>query len=283
MLAGFGSGAVARGGVLDWLLPKHDVQVITVTDTTPVGALLRPASATHPVYYLGVSLGYRDFGGIVAGEKIPAKAEVIKTLTKVLAKSGYIPATKDHPPSIALVWSWGTLNTDRFYAGSDSMMDAPQINRSQMLRFLGAYKMGLVSKTPEPFSDELFMPGLTFRAPDADAIYDISEEDLYVVALAAYDFRALREKKRVLLWTTKISCPSRGLVLPETLPAMLAIAGPYIGHETAKPVWINASDKFKPNVQVGDPKLLEYLDSNKLPIIEPDSSASKKTPKPDHK
>src|SRR5688500_18985330 len=76
----------ASASILDWIFPKHEVQVIAVTDTTPVGALRRPASPANPVYYAAVSAGYRDFGGIIAGEKIPPKEDVIKTITKVLAK-----------------------------------------------------------------------------------------------------------------------------------------------------------------------------------------------------
>ena len=63
----------------------------------------------------------------------------------------------------------------------------------------------------------------------------------HAVAIAAYDFAAATRKEKVLLWTTKISCPSRGLALPETLPVMLALAGPNIGRETPKPVSVRAT------------------------------------------
>lgn len=264
-----------HANVLDWILPKHDVQVITVTDTTPVGALLRRATPTHPVYYIAVNLGYRDLGGIIAGDKIPPKEAMVKTIAKVLAKQGYIPATKANPPSLVLVWMWGTLYVDKFDTGSDLFSDGQQVNRSQMLRFLGAYKLGMISKNPEPFSDTFYLPGLSGHGADADSIYDISGDDLYVAGIAAYDFRSFMQKKKVLLWTTKISCPSLGLTMDETLPAMLTIAGPNIGRETVTPVWVNASDKFKPEVKIGDPRLVEYLDNGKLPIIDAPTTPAK--------
>ncbi len=267
-LAGGALIGTSRANLLDWILPKHDVQVITVTDATPVGALRRPASPEHPIYYIALNAGYRDLGGIIAGDKIPPKEDVIKTITKVLAKQGFIPATKTNPPSVVLLWMWGTLYTDRFYTGSDLFPDGQQINRSQMLRFLGAYKLGLVAKDPQPFSDDMYLPGLMVRGASADAIYDASGDDLYVAAIAAYDYAAFTRKKKELLWTTKISCPALGLQMDQTLPAMLAIAGPNIGRETATPVWANASDRFKPEVKIGDPKLIAYLDNAKLPIID---------------
>jgi hypothetical protein len=273
-----GFAAVASASILDWLLPKHDVQVITVTDTTPAGALRRPATLTNPIYYVALSMGYRELGGVIGGEKIPVKQEVIKTMAKVLAKQGYLPATQAHPPTLLLVWMWGTLNTDRFIDPSNvDDTEGIQINRQQMLRFLGAYKLGLVSKKPEPFSEEFILPGLMFHEANAEAIYDAATDDLYVAAVGAYDYSAAEKKQKVLLWTTKISCPSRGLMLPEVLPAMLAIAGPNIGKETAKPVWINASDKFKPEVKIGDPKVIEYIDTMPLPVVEMPADAGKKS------
>ncbi len=122
----------ASAGILDWLLPKHDIQVITVTDTTPVGAFRRPASPTNPVYYMAVSAGFRDFGGIVAGEKAPPKDEVYKTMGRVLGKQGYLPATEQNPPTLLLLWTWGTMNTDRMYSGNPDDIEGRQVNQRQL-------------------------------------------------------------------------------------------------------------------------------------------------------
>jgi hypothetical protein len=273
-LANFASAA----SFLDWILPRHDVQVITVTDTTPVGALRRLPSADQPVYYLAINAGYREFGGIIAGEKIPKPDEVLKTIAKVLAKQHILPGSDANPPSLLLLWTWGTMNTERFYNPSSDDMEGRQINRRQLLRFLGAYKVGLISKERSSFQDELMMPGMMLRDADSEMLADLSTEDLYVAAISAYDFKAAAERQeKVLLWTTKISCPSRGLSLPETLPVMLSLAGPYIGRETARPVSVKATDKYKAEVQIGDPKVVEYIENNPLPIIQPDPTTAKKT------
>lgn len=266
----------ARAGVLDWIFPKHDVQVIAVTDTTPVGALRRPASAANPVYYAAVSAGYRDFGGIIAGEKIPPKEEVVKTIAKVLAKQGYLPATAEHPATLLIVWAWGTMNTDRDYSGSPDDVEGRQINRNQLLRFMGAYKLGLITKEPDPFRQDLMLPGAWIRDADSEMISDLATEDLYVVAISAYDYNAALRQEKMLLWMTKISCPSRGLALPETLPAMLALAAPHIGKETVKPVSVKASEQFKGEVKIGDPTVVEYLEKNPLSVVEAAPSAIKR-------
>lgn len=270
--------AAHAASFLDWIFPKRDVQVIAVTDTTPAGLLRRPASTANPVYYQAVSAGYRDFGGIIAGEKVPPKDEVMKTITKVLAKQGYLPGTNEHPPGILLIWTWGTMNTDIMYSGNP---DDPgrQVNRSQLLRFMGGYKLGLITKEPSAFSSDLLMPGTLFRDADSEMVSELATEDLYVAAISAYDYVAATRSEKVLLWTTKISCPSRGLAMNTTLPAMLALAGPHIGRETAKPVQIKATDQFKPEVKIGDPTVVEYMEKTQVPIVEVNPAASAKKQK----
>jgi hypothetical protein len=143
------------------------------------------------------------------------------------------------------------------------------------MRFMGAYKLGLIAKEPNSFASDMMEQGMLFRDVDQELIYDLSTEDLYVAAIAAYDFAAATRKEKVLLWTTKISCPSRGLAMPETLPVMLALAGPNIGRETPKPVAVRATDKFKPEVKIGDPTVVEFLENNKIPVAEIDPATAK--------
>ncbi|MBP8256184.1 MAG: hypothetical protein KAX37_02580 [Opitutaceae bacterium] len=266
----------AAAGVLDWLLPKHDIQVITVTDTTPAGSLRRPVSVTNPMYYMAVSAGFRDFGGIVGGIKEPPKESVYKAMAAVMAKQGYLPASNEHPAQLMLLWTWGTMNTDRMYSMSNpDDVEGRQINRRQLLRFMGAYKLGLVSKEPDPLMDDILMQGVLFHNADQELIDDLSTEDLYVIAIAAYDFQAAMRKEKVLLWTTKISCPSRGLALTETLPVMLALAAPNIGRETDKPVAVLATDKFKPDVKIGEATVVDYLGKTAVPVTEVDPGSLK--------
>jgi hypothetical protein len=275
--------AASAGTLLDLLrdLPKNEVEVVTVTDTTPTGALLRPASPANPVYYMAVSVGFREFGAIIAGEKhLPSTQEVTETITKVLAKHGYLPATDSHLPTLLLVWTWGTMNTETVSGPVE--MGNMQINRQQLLRFMGADKVGLGSKMLNSLQQDLLSSGLTIMGHDAQAIYDLAADNLYVAAIAAYDYQAAARKESKLLWTTKISCPARGHWLQEALPTMLAIAGPNIGRETGKPVLISAGDKLKPDIRIGNPTLVEYIGSGKLPVIDASPQAAGEPP-PDKK
>jgi len=262
----------SAGNLLDWMF-RHDVQVITSTDMMPAGSLLRPPSPSAPVYYFAANAGYHDFGGIIAGDKLPATGDMITYLARALAKSGFLPADAQHPPTEVIIFAWGTFYRDIMPSMDPSLPDS-QTNVMAMIRFLGGDKLGLVPDAPDPWN-ATDMPGLTRFNPDAEAIADVARDDLYVVALAGYEFPVKEAKHPKLLWRTKISCPARGLVMADTLPTMVAIAAPLIGRETQAPVWINASDKFKPEVRIGNPKFEGYLDSTPVPVYEAKKSGGK--------
>ena len=98
-------------------------------------------------------------------------------------------------------------------------------------------------------------------------------------ALASYEFPVKVPKHPAAALADQISCPSRGAALADTLPTMLVIATPNIGRQTTRPVWVNAADKFKPEVRVGNPKVEEYLDSVPVPVLEK-PAATPKAPGP---
>lgn len=261
------AGALAvRAGLFD----KPDLQVITVTDVPAEGAPLRPPNDKDPVYYVAACVGFRDFAASMAGEKIPKQEDMIRVFSKVLAKQGFLPADEQHPPTQILVYAWGTMYPNRIslYVGDPMMKQqlSVQLNRIQMMGFLGGSHLGLVSKQGGAPLTEI--EGLTFHTADAAALSDFSTSDLYVAAVSGYDLQAAQQGKAKMLWSTKISCPSRGFWLADALPAMLTIAGPNIGRETARPVLARAGDRFQPNIKLGDPKLEEFLDSGELPVAD---------------
>jgi hypothetical protein len=266
ILLALGAGAPLSGaGLLEWLFPHHDVEVIVNTDVTPAGALLPPASSEHPVYYIGVSLGYRDLGGYIAGDKLPAKENMYGWIAKALAKQGYLPADANHPATQYVVFAWGSLYVQSFSGNPD--FPRVQLNRRQMMQFLGGAKLGLIPRYPVMPEVEL-MPELHYLQPDAERIRDAASDDLYMAFLLGYDLQATARKERRLLWRTRIACPSLGLVMADTLPSMVSIAAPHIARATDAPVWIRASDKYQPVVKIGNPVFERYLGSDPLPIVD---------------
>lgn len=260
---------------LDWILGQRDLEVITVTDATPAGRQWPTPSPQQPQYYVALNFGFRDLGGVMGGITEPKSADALRTIAAALAKQGYLPAKEDSPPpTLILGFLWGTLNADWMPSMSTDLPDS-QLNRQQIVRFLGGGKVGLGEDFFDPLTPSI--AGLTTLNVDAQRLFEMSREDFFVAVIAAYDLESLRQhKKKKLLWTTRIACPSLGFNLPETMPAMLAIATPHIGRETSAPVWKRASEHYRPDVKIGEMQLVEYLKESPIAVLD----APKQLPKP---
>ena len=255
---------LSHAGIRDFLLPKHELEAITVTDMTAAGALRRIPTPDNPMYFVGVSAGYMKLGGPKGGEKPISRQFVTSVMLKTLAKQGYLPASVEHEPEIAIVWTWGTLNTQPALPLPSS---GTPINHGQIVRFLGGEKLGYAFRRSFAFPEYEQRIGLV-PGGDFQVLLDVAKEDLYFAVIAAYGRDERASETPVMLWQTRVSTPSLGFWLPEVMPVMLAIASPYIGQETAKPVWVRATDKFKPDIQLGDTKLVEYIGQGKAPVVE---------------
>jgi hypothetical protein len=274
-MALFSQGALFADG-LSFLPPRNEV-VISVSDFTPDGSLLPVPSAKAPVYYEAGNLGFRELGRPMAGEDPPKNEHMLALIVKALARQGYILASDKHPPTQFLAFAWGTLRI-----GGSGVSFGPS---KSVLKFLGAEKVGHLMEDADRESD--FQTDLRdFRSlikskgsAIADEIYDAANSDLYIALIRSYEYEAAAEGKLKLLWETRISLPSSGLSLEKALPVAIVIAGPVIGRDTPKPVWVDSSDGPQGHADFGELKVLEYIDPTQHPIMDltkPSGSQTKK-------
>jgi len=264
-----GAPMLAVAGISNFLLGTDELQTITVTDVTEAGRQAPAASPQRPLFYAAISGGYHDFGGLIAGEKPVARATVNKLMIDVLAKQGYLPAKADDRADVIVVWTWGTLNTILNPLGPGSITGSRRyLNEDQILRFLGGEKVGMYRGRNSGFPEQSLGPETFFANGDLRNLMDTASDNLYVAVVSAYGTKLDARGNAVLLWKTRISAPARGFWLPEALPAMVAMAAPFIGHETDRPLWVKATDKFKPEVRLGDLKVVEYLKGTEKTIVE---------------
>ena len=256
--------SASHAGLLSRLFPGNELEAITVTEIEPSARLLRPATPDKPVYYAAVSGGFMNLGAPKAGEKPVDRPLVNQTMLKTLAKQGYLPSSPRHPAQLILVWTWGTFNAQRTPISPFGSV----YNHRELLRFLGGEKLGLGSRNDAAFPELTLLPGLVYEGSDAARIVETAKDDLYFIVVTAYDTRSSNSKRPVLLWTTRISCSSRGFWLPEAMPALAAMGGPFIGRDTARPVWVRATDKFRPEVTLGDTQVVEYLERQTSNVVE---------------
>jgi hypothetical protein len=261
-LIGFITSALSASADFWSVLFPHEFQVITNAEVLPEGKEIPRASADRPIYYIGVSAGYQDLGGIVAGDKLPKKEEMIKVITKVLDKQGYKLATNKNPPTLVIMYSWGTLYTEKFHSAN---IDFPQatVNNYQILEYLGySRKSGSPTWLEKSFPE--LSPGLSFmNGPINDLLNGVGGDDYYALSLAAYDYHAAQNKQAKLVWRTRIGTPSIGYELRDSLPKMIAIAAPFIGRDYKDPVRVLASDHYTPDVQYGTATVVPESDSGR--------------------
>jgi hypothetical protein len=102
---------------------------------------------------------------------------------------------------------------------------------------------------PEPFER------LRVQSAEMERLVDELFSSSYFVVASAYDYQALAKGQRRLLWRTKMTVNSLGVNLAESLPPLLASAGPYLGRETRDPVLITKRISRDGRVEVGTPEM----------------------------
>lgn len=231
---------------------QKELIVFTVTDVTDVGKTYPRPQPGKPVYYEACSLGYMDIGRSKAGHRVPSRNKMLKRIVKTLADQGYVVATKENPPTIFLVFFWGTMSS----------------NYGNAVKFMGGDKYNLMwefENTPQNHNPNILLRGT--RSAEADMIMQVAQDEIYVASVQAYDQPKLREGQAVLLWETKISAPSLGLIMDQSLDQMISIAGPQFGQETVKPN-VRYSSERKENIELGELEVLDMIDPETLPIAE---------------
>jgi hypothetical protein len=209
---------------------------VTVTDE---GRAMPIPSPEHPVYYLPAMAGYRELGAVTAGEKSPPKKLLTDYLARTLADEGYLVMNQEHAPTVLLVFHWGYLNPD--------IQDKPA---GGMVFFNQNEALSLV------LGSTLEKHGPT---PDLAEVKQSALDDRYFVIVAAYDYAAAVERKKVLLWRARMSAPSAGVSLAEVIPTLIKTGGPHFGRETDAPV-VGEEKIFRPGKVELAP--LQFLDDD---------------------
>ena len=216
-------GAIAFPAVL----LADDCRVDVVVDVTNAGAQLAQPTADHPIYYFPFAQGYREMGDLKAAQPPPRPEAVEHLFFKALTADQYRYPTKQTPPTVLLVLQWGYV--------------APPLARAVVS---GAQP--LTSDNSDEFAFAFNLVGGDRLRPETGAgvdldpqraiLTDAARQPRYFVTVTALDFKSALEKKRVLLWTARVSTEAEGLSVADALPTLIAAAGPHFGQATAKPL-----------------------------------------------
>lgn len=243
------SGRVEGGGFLGFLA-RREPDILTVTDVTDEGRSWPSPEPGKPVYYEAISFGTRNFPGL-PGDPSPNPRAMLNLIVKTLAKQGFVRATKKGEAKVFLSIAWGYSRANLSALG-----------------FLGGDKLDLMweLESGPALSPNVLRRG--FRGMDEMKIMEAANSDLYIASIQAFDLVALDAGTKKLLWHTRIACEATGITMADTMPTMIIAAGPFIGRETKKPVWRDLTDLRKANIDIGEVKMLEFVDpaASKAPM-----------------
>jgi hypothetical protein len=219
----------------------------------------QPPTADKPAYFMALSGGYHIDGvetGLAKDDPSKITAEqVFAVLTKPLAAQNYLPATKQHPPTILLVAQWGYFRpnlkepndpTDENQStGSQTFLNQSDANRAALLTGGNRAPLG------------------TFAYEDARSRM---ADDRFFVVLSAYDYAASKkERKKVVLWRTRMSVVMNPTTLAESLEPMATAGGQFFGRDSELAREIDLTLK-KGTVKLGETEVIELG----TPDVKPD-------------
>lgn len=277
--------------------PHVDFNVIT--EMTEEGRQAPKPAAGAPLYYITKPSGFVQLGqGAPAAEKPPAVERMERVLERALAASGYRGADPQHPPSLVIFYTWGSHSNPLLDEDPENNTVPNKVLIDELIeraRLVGGNKFaqefiqamatqGAAQRAmPKPRVDptgavetqfnvqgeaagamtQIFSPVEAFRQRSGKhrALMEDVSGSIYFVIASAYDFQSVATEKRILLWRTKMTVNSRGVAMTETLPALIASAGPYFGKDMTETEVVTQRISRDGTVEIGTPEVISFGDA----------------------
>ncbi len=273
------------------LLPKSFqksplVDQTVMTEMTAEGKKLPPASREDPAYFVSQPGGYHMEGHGLADEKQPTAAELEGSMKRALAVNGYLPASPGHPPTLLIIYHWGShnnLDQGSVEVEGTAFQDVRHKNLLSRAALVGGTKFADELKAALEKQDrqnelaDAAPAGLTmmpimnplhlFVERDAKTrqLFEQSTEDCYYVIASAYDYQSVARGQRVLLWRSKLTADARGVSMPDTLPGLILNAGQYLGRDMPESATLTKRVDRDTQVRLGPLEVKEYIEKTDRP------------------
>lgn len=277
----------------DWvfsILPKSLqknplLELTVITEMTAAGRQLPPVSPASPAHFELFTSGPRNLGHSHGSEAKVKQEEIERLLIRSLATNGYRPARPPaQPPSLIIVYTWGshfmlTEGDDENPVLSGEQVARNLLDRAALVggekfarKLLGLFEqaeaMSLAGNIrPPPGGEQVMTPAMMdfanpvnlFKRASAsnEFLVDQAGSDVYYVVASAYDFQSFREKRRLLLWRTRMTVAAAGVSATQSLPTLVLNAAPYFGKDMAESAILSKRVVREGKVEVGTPTVVE--------------------------
>lgn len=275
------------------LLPKpfeRDpvLPLTVVTEVTEAGKKQPAVSPQAPAYYEFHALGYRSLGDSMKESALPAP-EVESLLERALASGGFLRGSAAHPPSLVIVYFWGSHNhfddsndavpydtlvrnyLDRAalvggtkfaaelakaYRETEALLAASPVPTANTVPEYDGLGLGVASAMAQMNRMANPLQSFALQKPKNRQLMDLAAQDCYYVVASAYDRGSVAADQRQLLWRTRLTVAADGVAQRQSLPVLIAAAAPFFGRETPEPAIIRKRSLRRGNVEIGTPTVV---------------------------
>jgi hypothetical protein len=198
---------------------------------------------------------------------------------RTLSSAHYLPATREHPPTLLLVYHWGSHNTlaggDENTPGFEDIGHANLLSRAAIVggvKFSRELARALEDQDTQDELPSLVPPGFDSTAVnfqplerfmDRDdrtrQLVEQSQANCYYLIVSAYDFASVAQGRRQLLWRTKMTVDAQGVAMSDTLPGLIINAGKYFGRDMPVAATLSKRLSAEGRVNLGELEIKEYL------------------------
>lgn len=220
------------------------------------------------------------------GQEKTTFQSIAETLAVGLARQRYLPAEQPENAELLIVVHWGTTpsseNPNKQFELEDAnnavgsfsaTRAANELADTSALNAVGALRNGNAEAQQHSLRSIAALLGYDHSlskeqsshpvatADEITLLADLSEERYFVV-LMAYDYQLMRkEKKRRLLWVSRMSLRSLGTSFSAAIPTMTAVAADFFGQQQDELVRTRAPVRNS-KVEIGDLKVVPLKNEN---------------------
>lgn len=274
--------------------PLMDFNV--VTEMTAEGRKRPAPTSENPVRYLAQAGKFIEPGTASYGGKyVPPVEDLERAMQRALRAAGYVPMAPGEPvPALAVIFNYGSHAIDPPVPVTEEVRALPAtaeewlpivatdtnllrdvLERAELVGgvafatgFRRALEREMENRTinwmarPEkrvPESPDFDSPFQMYMKsePKAAHLVEHAFHTVYFVVASAYDFEAMQQNRRVLLWRTKMTVDAQGVSMQETLAPLIASASPFFGRETTGFEIVSKRISREGRVEIGTPTVVE--------------------------
>jgi hypothetical protein len=265
-------------------MDKNPVLDFTViTEMTVEGKRLPLVTPAEPAYYTAFSAGFRQIGDTYYGEQTLTPDSVEKILARALTTNGYHPADAAHPPTLLIIYSWGSHNRESETMSSteveSNLLDSAALVGGDTFAQKMQQMIQMTDEMAGPPELVAFANPINFYRESSlkhNFMLDQARGNMYFVVASAYDYQSAASNRRILLWRSRMTVSSTGVNQQETLPKLILTAAPYFGRDMAEPD-VFTGRRHDGQVDIGP---LRVMDVNAAPSSPAGEPAGGRLPEP---